>query len=168
MGKAQIRRRIHNSEKNEEEVILYSKQSPYVIVNNLQIKSKKYKLSNRFLSGILCKIIDNRIIIYIPWSLEKREFKGSIYESKDGSKLQGKFLVPKRTCYIHLGFWLIVWTLLIFILLNVSVIVTDNYFLMIFIVAILLFLFDLWHLLIFRSKSYEGKIIEFLNKCLIE
>lgn len=133
---------------------------------SIQSNSKECKSSNYLLNQIVCKTKDNRFIIYIPCSIEKRKFKGIIHKNGEGSILRGRFIVPKKFCFVHLTFGIIVWVLLILMLAYVPALMYNNHFLILFIVAILLLVFDIWHLLIFRSQNYEGKIIDFLQDCL--
>lgn len=154
----------------KQRIVLNSRLSPEIALSNIRKKSKSYKWSNRMDSELLCKIRGNQIYIYIPWGIEKREFKGSVQKNEDGCTLQGSFLVPIRTCCVHIGFWVCVWALLIFTLLNIPalILIKNKYFLIIFVGALLFSLFDIWYFGVFRSKKYEGKIISFLNNCLKE
>lgn len=159
---------INNHRKNNKctSIVLISKLTPDIIVNNVQTYAEKYNCSNRLLHEILYRVKENKIIVYIPWSIDKREFQGSIYESEEGTTLEGRFVLPKQISLFHMIFWMSVCAIIIYLLLKVPGIIQNSSFLVIFLSSILFVVFDLWHLIGFRSKMYENRIIAFLKKCL--
>lgn len=151
--------------KRNDRIIFNSKKSPNDVFCFIKKNAKKDKWSNQLQNDILYKIKKNKFVIYIPWSVERRVFQGIVFEDNEGSTLEGRFLPPRMSCCIHLGFWIITWPIMIF-LLQVPDLIRNGYFIILLSGGIIIFLFDVWHLLIYRNKKYEDRIIRFLEKCM--
>lgn len=154
------------------EYFIESKKSLDDIFESLENHSKTYNLLNLMVQGgeILLKKDRHNIYLYIPWQIEKREFKGTVIIKNGHIYIQGIFTLPSRTLISHIFFWLLVLGSFVYLLLVIPQIseLISGYTILWITMVVIIFIFDVWHLVLFRSKRYENRIIDYLKRSLME
>lgn len=154
---------------NKIKIIVRDNKSRTDILNSLKASTARYNLANRLFHwwDILYVNKGSYFVLYLSWRMGKRLFKGTIYEENDHTFIEGKFVLSTMEICTHAMFWLIAWMAIIYVISSGRTweLIREDYLMVSFFGGFLLiFIFDMWHLFIFRDKKCENKIIEFLER----